>query len=176
MLADENELLHTVAVSRVPVRREDRVFHQHLQQLVLRHSRVPLADVIERNLLSCLFEEIAFVILVTEVADTLGANHILWPLLCDEMVETVDVQRSAAIVHEGSDAVFFGLALLIVMMMVVMVFVLVMLVFVVVMVLVLLLVVVAAVVLLLVVFNVFFDGADPGGGSGDLLEVEEAGV
>ena len=175
MLADENELLHTVAVSRVPVRREDRVLHQHLQQLVLRHSRVPLADVIERNLLSCLFEEIAFVILVTEVADTLGANHILWPLLCDEMVETVDVQRSAAIVHEGSDAVFLGLALLIVMMVVVMVvavlFIMVILVFV----LVAVLVVVMVLVLLLLV-NVFFDGADPGGGSGDLLEVEEAGV
>ena len=111
MLADEDDLLHAVAVHRVPVAAEDRVAFQALLELFLLHRRVPEPRVADALLAAGLLEEVALVDVVGEVAEALRADDVRGPLAGHHEVELVQVQGFAAAVHEGVDPGFQGLAL-----------------------------------------------------------------
>ncbi len=60
---------------------------------------------------------------ISKIADTLGTNHVTRPFSCYKLIEEAQVEWLAAIIYEGSDAVFLNLAtfvLMVVIMMVVM--------------------------------------------------------
>ena len=120
VLSDEDELLHTVAVFRVPVLHEVRILGGDFLEVFLRGGGVPFAGGLELELTACLLEEVGHVGVVAEVAETLGADDAARPLLRYEIVELVHVEGRAAAIDEGSDAVFLNLAALMLMMMVVM--------------------------------------------------------
>lgn len=87
VLTYEDELLHTVAILLVPIGTKTRIAIEHILQLGLRHGGIPLPGIGQRHLLACLFEEVAEMLLTLEVADTLGADDVLWPETCHEMVK-----------------------------------------------------------------------------------------
>ena len=68
MLADEYQLLHAVAVFRVPVFHEVRVLASDFLQVFFGSGGVPLAGGLELELTACLLEEVGHVGVVAEVA------------------------------------------------------------------------------------------------------------
>ena len=186
VLSDEHNLLHAVAVSVVPVACQSWILLHHLAKLFLRHCGIPLSGIAHLNLLASLLEYVAEVLLALEVAETLAADDALRPFLCDNVVELVHVQRTAALVDEGADAVFESFALFLVLqpvmvMVVAMSFLVVMLLVVMVMMLLLVLIIVVMVVVMLlgrVFFLLFlaFDALNPSCGCSNLLEIEFVGV
>ena len=121
MLTDEYDLDHSVAHLVVPFLSELFLTCQQLVELVFRHGGYPLSSLLHGLLSSSLFEHVAHVSLVGKVADSLGSYHVAWPFACHEVVEESQVERLAAVVHEGADAVFLSLSLIVVVMMMVMV-------------------------------------------------------
>ena len=79
--ADEDELLHAVAVGIVPVGGDSLVLAEEVAELILRHRGIPLTGVAETNLTAGLLEDIACLLLVGEIADTLTADNRLGPTL-----------------------------------------------------------------------------------------------
>ena len=118
MLPYEHDLDHTVSVQLVPVLGELGVLQHHCAKLVSRHRGVPQACVLDALLESCLLKEVALVRLVAEVTDTLGADYRFVPFPGDVMVESVDVERVAPVVHEGADSVFLSLSFIVMVVMV----------------------------------------------------------
>ena len=80
MLADEDDLLHPVAVHRVPVAAEDGIALEALVQVFLLHRRVPEARVADALLAAGLLEEVALVRVVGEIAEALRADDVRGPL------------------------------------------------------------------------------------------------
>ena len=116
MLADEDELLHAVAILIVPVATEAWVPVHELLQLILGHGGIPLAGITDADLLTSLFEDVADILFVVEVADALGADDAFGPFAGHELVEKTEIKGTATIVNVGSDAVFLGLAFIVMMM------------------------------------------------------------
>ncbi len=115
MLPYEDKLLHTVAVFVVPVALKCRILLLEAFLFVGGHCGIPLSGTRERHLLSCLFEDIALVLFALEVAQTLAAYDARRPFLRHYKVELVHIERPAALIDEGGDAVFQCLALLLVL-------------------------------------------------------------
>ena len=130
MLTDEYDFYHAVAQFLIPFLLQLWVIHQDLGEFVFRHGSQPLASLLYSLLLASLFEHIAHVALIIEIADSLGANHVSRPFSCYEIIEETQVERLATIVNEGADSVFlnFSAFMIMVMMMVMMMFMLVMIV------------------------------------------------
>ena len=143
-------------------------------------SRSSSSGIAHLNLLASLLEYVAEVLLALEVAETLAADDALRPFLCDNVVELVHVQRTAALVDEGADAVFESFALFLVLqsVMVMVVAMSFLVVNVVVMVMMLVVVIVVVMMMVVVFFLLFlaFDALNPSCGCGNLLEVEFVGV
>ena len=87
ILADEDELLHAVAELLVPVATEAGITFHELLQLILGHGGIPLAGITDADLLTSLFEDVADIAFVLEVADTLGADDALGPFASHKLVE-----------------------------------------------------------------------------------------
>ena len=126
MLANEDEFLHAVTVLIVPVLAQSGILLHELLQLVFGHGGIPLSCIADADLLACLFEDIADVALVVEVADALGADDALRPLSGYELVEQAEVEGATVVIDVGADAIFFCLALVVVVMVMVLVMMLVM--------------------------------------------------
>ena len=152
MLAYEDYFLHSVSVVRIPVSREHRVGFELPHKFLLRHRAVPQAGIAQGYLLARLFEDVAGVELVLEVAEALGTDYTLRPAFGYEPVETVDVQSLAGEIHIGSYAVFLHFPALVVMMVV-------------------MVVVIIVIVFILIVMSLDFP--NPGRRSHDALEIEE---
>ena len=138
MLTDEYDFYHAVAQFLIPFLLQLWVIHQDLGEFVFRHGSQPLTSLLYSLLLASLFEHVAHVALIIEIADSLGANHVSRPFSCDEIIEETQVERLATIVNEGADSVFlnfsaFMIMIMVVMMVMMMMFMLVMLVVMVVM-------------------------------------------
>ena len=181
MLADEDELLHAVAELFVPVATEAGITFHELLQLILGHGGIPLAGITDADLLTSLFEDVADIAFVLEVADTLGADDALGPFASHELVEESQIEGTATIVDIGANAVFLSLALIVVMVVVMvlvamMVFVLMMMFVVVVMVMMLMLVVVIVIIFIIIFVVVLLDLLNPCGGSRYSVEVEHVGI
>lgn len=101
-------------------------------------------------LLTCLLEDIAHVLLVGEVADTLGTHDITRPFSSDKLVKQSEVEWLAAVIDEGSDTIFLCLAFLMVVIMMVVVM-MVMFVFVVIVVVMMMLVLIVLLIVLVVI-------------------------
>ena len=133
MLTDEYDFYHAVAQFLIPFLLQLWIIHQDLGELVFRHGSQPLTSLLYSLLLASLFEHVAHVALIIEIADSLGANHVSRPFSCYEIIEETQVERFAAIVNEGADSVFlnfsaFMIMIMVVMMVMMMMFMLVMLV------------------------------------------------
>ena len=87
MLADEDELLHAVAVLFVPIATEAWIALHEVLQFILGHRGIPLAGIADADLLASLLEDVAGVLFVVEVADALGTDDALGPFAGDELVE-----------------------------------------------------------------------------------------
>ena len=138
MLTDEYDFYHAVAQFLIPFLLQLWVIHQDLGEFVFRHGSQPLTSLLYSLLLASLFEHVAHVALIIEIADSLGANHVSRPFSCYEIIEEAQVERLATIVNEGADSVFlnfsaFMIMIMVVMMVMMMMFMLVMLVVIVVM-------------------------------------------
>ena len=138
MLTDEYDFYHAVAQFLIPFLLQLWVIHQDLGEFVFRHGSQPLTSLLYSLLLASLFEHVAHVALIIEIADSLGANHVSRPFSCYEIIEETQVERLATIVNEGADSVFlnfsaFMIMIMVVMMVMMMMFMLVMLVVMVVM-------------------------------------------
>ena len=120
MLTDEYDFYHAVAQFLIPFLLQLWVIHQDLGEFVFRHGSQPLASLLYSLLLACLFEHVAHVALIIEIADSLGANHVSRPFSCDEIIEETQVERLATIVNEGADSVFLNFSAFMIMVMVVM--------------------------------------------------------
>ena len=120
MLTDEYDFYHAVAQFLIPFLLQLWVIHQDLGEFVFRHGSQPLASLLYSLLLASLFEHIAHVALIIEIADSLGANHVSRPFSCYEIVEETQVERLATIVNEGADSVFLNFSAFMIMVMVVM--------------------------------------------------------
>ena len=87
VLADEDKFLHAVAELFIPITTESWVLLHELLEFVLGHSGVPLAGIADADLLAGLFEDVAGILFVVEIADTFGTDDALWPFAGDELVE-----------------------------------------------------------------------------------------
>ena len=120
MLTDEYDFYHAVAQFLIPFLLQLWVIHQDLVEFVFRHGSQPLASLLYSLLLASLFEHVAHVALIIEIADSLGANHVSRPFSCYEIIEETQVERFAAVVNEGTDSVFLNFSAFMIMVMVVM--------------------------------------------------------
>lgn len=121
VLANEDNLLHAVAVLFVPVAKQARLLFHQLDEVFFGRGGIPLSCLGELLLYASLLEEVGHVAVVAEVAYTLGADNVLRPAGGDEVVELVDVEGRSAVVYKRADAVFFHLsAFVVVVVMVVM--------------------------------------------------------
>ena len=120
MLTDEYDFYHAVAQFLIPFLLQLWVIQQDLGEFAFRHGSQPLASLLYSLLLACLFEHVAHVALIIEIADSLGANHVSRPFSCDEIIEETQVERLATIVNEGADSVFLNFSAFMIMIMVVM--------------------------------------------------------
>ena len=130
MLTDEYDFYHAVAQFLIPFLLQLWVIQQDLGEFAFRHGSQPLASLLYSLLLACLFEHVAHVALIIEIADSLGANHVSRPFSCDEIIEETQVERLATIVNEGADSVFLNFSAFMIMIMVVMMVMMMMLMFV----------------------------------------------
>ena len=87
MLTEEYEFLHAVTIYVIPVTKHVGVLLDKLLELVCWHCGIPLTSVAEINLLTCLLEYIADVLLVSEIAHTLCADYALRPATCNKLIE-----------------------------------------------------------------------------------------
>ena len=120
MLTDEYDFYHAVAQFLIPFLLQLWVIHQDLGEFVFRHGSQPLASLLHCFLLASLFEHVAHVALIIEIADSLGANHVSRPFPCYEIIEETQVERLATIVNEGADSIFLNFSAFMIMVMVVM--------------------------------------------------------
>ncbi len=120
MLTDEYDFYHAVAQFLIPFLLQLWVIQQDLGEFAFRHGSQPLASLLYSLLLACLFEHVAHVALIIEIADSLGANHVSRPFSCYEIIEETQVERLATIVNEGADSVFLNFSAFMIMVMVVM--------------------------------------------------------
>ena len=120
MLTDEYDFYHAVAQFLIPFLLQLWVIHQDLGEFVFRHGSQPLTSLLYSLLLASLFEHVAHVALIIEIADSLGANHVSRPFSCYEIIEETQVERLATIVNEGADSVFLNFSAFMIMVMVVM--------------------------------------------------------
>ena len=141
MLTDEYDFYHAVAQFLIPFLLKLWVIHQDLGEFVFRHGSQPLASLLYSLLLARLFEHVAHVALIIEIADSLGANHVSRPFPCYEIIEETQVERLAAIVNEGADSVFLNFSAFMIMVMVMVVMMVMMMMFMLVMLVVMLIVV-----------------------------------
>ena len=160
MLTDEYDFYHAVAQFLIPFLLQLWVIHQDLGEFVFRHGSQPLASLLYSLLLASLFEHVAHVALIIEIADSLGANHVSRPFSCYEIIEETQVERLATIVNEGADSVFlnFSAFMILVMIVVMMMVMVLMLIVVVVMVIVVMMMMLMFVFLVMIVmmFMCFF--------------------
>ena len=158
VLADEDKFLHAVAELFIPIATEAWILLHELLEFVLGHSGIPFAGIADADLLACLFKDVADILFVVEVADSLGADDAFRPFAGYEFVEESEVKGTATVIDVGSDAVFLSLALIVMMVVVMlvtmMVFVLIM-VFIVVM-MIFIMVVMVMMLMLIVVIIIFF--------------------
>lgn len=91
VLANEDNLLHAVAVLFVPVAKQARLLFHQLDEVFFGRGGIPLSGLGELLLHACLLKEVGHVAVVAEVAYTLGADNVLRPAGGDEVVELVDV-------------------------------------------------------------------------------------
>ena len=184
MLADEDELLHAVAIVFVPVALEVGVLGFEVGELVGGHRGVPLPCIAQGDLLAGLLEDIAGVGLAIEPADALGTNDRGRPVASDKLIEEAEIQGLTTIIDEGADAVLFGFAFVI--MMVVMVVVMmglmglmgVMMIVIMVVVVIIVVIIVVGLMGLMRLMGLMgsFNFLNPGSRGGDLVEVEGVGV
>ena len=120
MLTDEYDFYHAVAQFLIPFLLQLWVIHQDLGEFVFRHGSQPLASLLYSLLLASLFEHIAHVALIIEIADSLGANHVSRPFSCNEIIEETQVEWLATVVNECTDSVFLNFSAFMIMVMVVM--------------------------------------------------------
>ena len=164
MLTDEYDFYHAVAQFLIPFLLQLWVIHQDLGEFVFRHGSQPLASLLYSLLLASLFEHVAHVALIIEIADSLGANHVSRPFSCYEIIEETQVERLATIVNEGADSVFLNfsafmiMVMIVVMMVMMMMFMLVMIVVmvIVVMMMMLMFVFLVMIVVMVMMFMCFF--------------------
>ena len=163
MLTDEYDFYHAVAQFLIPFLLQLWVIHQDLGEFVFRHGSQPLASLLYSLLLASLFEHVAHVAFIIEIADSLGANHVSRPFSCYEIIEETQVERLAAVVDKCTDSVFlnfsaFMIMVMIVVMMMVMMFMLVMVMVIVVMMMMLMFVFLVMIVMMLmfVIIFIFF--------------------
>ena len=181
VLADEDELLHAVAVLVIPIATEAWIAPHEVLQLIFGHRGIPLASVADADLFASLFEDVAGILFVVEIADAFGTDDALGPFAGYEFVEESEVKGTTAIVDVGSDAVFLSLTLIVVMvvmmmLMPMMVFMFMLIVVVMVMMLMLIVVIIIIVIIVLVFVVMLFNLLNPGGGCGNLVEVEHIGI
>ena len=161
MLTDEYDFYHAVAQFLIPFLLQLWVIHQDLGEFVFRHGSQPLTSLLYSLLLASLFEHVAHVALIIEIADSLGANHVSRPFSCYEIIEETQVERLATIVNEGADSVFlnfsaFMIMVMVVMMVMMMMFMLVMLVVMVIVVMMMMLMFVFLVMIVMMFMCFFF--------------------
>ena len=164
MLTDEYDFYHAVAQFLIPFLLQLWVIHQDLGEFVFRHGSQPLTSLLYSLLLASLFEHVAHVALIIEIADSLGANHVSRPFSCYEIIEETQVERFAAVVNEGADSVFLNfsafmiMVMIVVMMVMMMMFMLVMIVVmvIVVMMMMLMFVFLVMIVVMVMMFMCFF--------------------
>ena len=161
MLTDEYDFYHAVAQFLIPFLLQLWVIHQDLGEFVFRHGSQPLASLLHCFLLASLFEYVAHVALIIEIADSLGANHVSRPFSCYEIIEETQVERFATIVNEGADSVFlnfsaFMIMVMVVMMVMMMMFMLVMIVVMVIVVMMMMLMFVFLVMIVMMVMMLMF--------------------
>ena len=119
MLTDEYDFYHAVAQFLIPFLLQLWVIHQDLGEFVFRHGSQPLTSLLYSLLLASLFEHVAHVALIIEIAYSLGANHVSRPFSCYEIIEETQVERLATIVNEGADSVFLNFSAFMIMVMIV---------------------------------------------------------
>ena len=161
MLTDEYDFYHAVAQFLIPFLLQLWVIHQDLGEFVFRHGSQPLASLLYSLLLASLFEHVAHVALIIEIADSLGANHVSRPFSCYEIIEETQVERFATVVNEGTDSVFlnfsaFMIMVMVVMMVMMMMFMLVMIVVMVIVVMMMMLMFVFLVMIVMIVMMLMF--------------------
>ena len=155
MLTDEYDFYHAVAQFLIPFLLQLWVIHQDLGEFVFRHGSQPLTSLLYSLLLASLFEHVAHVALIIEIADSLGANHVSRPFSCYEIIEEAQVERFAAVVDKCTDSVFLNFsAFMIMVMVVVMMVMMLMLIVVVVMVIVVMMMMLMFVFLVMIVMMV----------------------
>ena len=155
MLTDEYDFYHAVAQFLIPFLLQLWVIHQDLGEFVFRHGSQPLASLLYSLLLARLFEHVAHVALIIEIADSLGANHVSRPFSCYEIIEETQVERLATIVNEGADSVFLNFSAFMIMVMVMMMVMMMMFMLIVVMVIVVMVMMLMFVFLVMIVVMMF---------------------
>lgn len=120
VLADEDNLLHAVAVLFVPVAKQARLLLHQLDEVFFGRGGIPLSGLGKLLLHACLLKEVRHVAVVAEVAHTLGTDDVLRPAGSDEVIQLVDVEGRTAVVYKRADAVFFHFSAFVVVVVMVM--------------------------------------------------------
>ena len=116
ILTDENDLYHPVAIPGIPVTAEGLVGLKEILKPLLWHGGIPEPGFLYGLLPPGLLKEIALVLLVIEVAKTLGTDYPGWPPLGHHIIQLIEIQGFPAIVNIRTYPVFLGLAFVVVVM------------------------------------------------------------
>lgn len=119
VLANEDNLLHPVAVSLVPVLPQLGFSLEKPLQLILRHGGIPLSAVAQVKLLARLLKDVAYILLALEIADALSPDDVLRPQARHKRVKEGEVQWLASIVDISAYAILLRLAVIMVVLAVV---------------------------------------------------------
>ena len=169
--------MHAVAIGLVPIFSQSFVGGQKRFEFFLGHGGIPLSGIAQAHLFARLFEDVAGLWLVLKPADAFASNDLVWPMLGNEAVEVNQVERLAAIVNKGADAIFLHLpavVMVMVLVFVMMVFVLIVVVFMVIFVL--MFVMMMMFFLFLLVVMMVLNGVNPCGRCSHFVEIEAVGV
>ncbi len=103
--ADEDELIHPVAILRIPIALQPRFRLKETLQLICRSSGIPLPAFSDSLLHTSLLKEITHIRVIAEIADTLATDHTLRPLFMAEIVKLIQVKRLPHKLYAGRDPI-----------------------------------------------------------------------
>ena len=92
MLADKDQFLHSVTVLRIPVFAQLGIICHELHEFLFRHGSEPFSGLADIELATSLFEEIAHVVLFGKIAHAFATDHVLRPMLGNELIEHAEVE------------------------------------------------------------------------------------
>ena len=153
MLADKDEFLHSVTVLRIPVFAQLGIVCHELHEFLFGHGSKPFSGLADIELTTCLLEEIAHVVLFGKIAHAFATDHVLRPMLGNELIKHAEIEGFALKIDVSLDTELGEVVMITMLMIVVMVMVMMLIMFVMLIVIVIIIIVLIVIVVMMSVFD-----------------------